>query len=278
MAYPAQIRPPVQPRAPIKPPSSLLAGAATDPFGLSSGAKPGQPGYQNPLKPPTLFTHVAGQKPFTAALAQPQGSVYDLSTDSGVAAQQAQGTFADQAAQASALRARQQSLLGYGDPNLAQSVLGDGTWAGLAGNNPNSTLAQLARTRDLNLKTLDDGLNANNLIYSGNRVVQETQQAQDYQSALAQAAAAEQAQLSGISDTLTGALQGTQQQRVQAIDDAATRAMNQAVTTGIDPGAQAAAAAHPANSVKKPLPSKLTQALTAPKALIRQKFISGRLD
>lgn len=281
MNMPSLIRPPVQPRTPLKPPGTLAQGAVTDPFGLSSGsAPPGEPGYQNPLKPPTLFSHQPGQKPFTAAIAQPQGSMYDLSTDPAVAAQTAYGTMADQQAQAAALRARQQSLLGYGDPALAQAVLGDGTWAGLAGNNPNSTLAQLARTRDQNLKTLDDGLNANNLIYSGNRVVQETQQAQDYQSALAQAAAQEQSALGGIDSTLTGALQGTQQQNIQAIDDAATRAMNNAVTTGIDPGKVTYDTGHPTAPApaKKTAPSKLTQAVTLPKGLVSRKFVQGRLD
>lgn len=91
--------------------------------------------------------------------------------------------------------------------------------------------------RDRNLKTLEDQLNAQNLTYGGYRISQEQQAAQDYQNALAQAAAQVNSNIGQIQSGLASTLNQNALQRASAMyqaehDDAAS-----AATTGTDPGA-----------------------------------------
>jgi len=233
------------------PPTPRLAAAAKDPYGLApnnragpygagagfappSGPQP--PRYtqaqvdaslaQNPLAShggyggPGLFPTPAAPTPTAAAV-----NHYDLNADPAL--QQIQslaGTSNDQA-RSGALKQRQNLLLAYGDKGVAESVLGTSDpIAAAAGNNPTGTVQQLGQSRDRNLKSLDEQLNQQNLGYSGYRVTQEQAAGQDYQNALASAAAGLNSNLDTVGSNLAAALAGNNQQIVQGINSAADRA------------------------------------------------------
>jgi hypothetical protein len=143
--------------------------------------------------------------------------VYDITTDPALQAITALTGRSDEDAQAQAMNQRQGQLLGYGDANLAQSVLGDPTIAQAAGANPTSTLAQLGQRRTQNIHDLTEGLNKQNLFYGGYRVTQEQQAAQDYQNAPAQAAAGVNTNLDTIGSNLATTLAQNQAQRIAAL-------------------------------------------------------------
>jgi hypothetical protein len=197
------------------------------------------------VAPPGSVAGTSGNTPTVPAGPQP----YDINTDPALQQVQAMTGMNDQQAQAAALKQKQDQLLAYGDPTLVSSVLGDPTIAQAAAANPTSTVAQLNMQRDRNLKTLTEGLNQSNLLYSGYRVNQETQAGQDYQNALAQAAAGVNTNLGGIDAQLAATLGTNQQQNVQALLDAYGRhATDPGVTpdTPTDPtGAGAGGAGDP---------------------------------
>lgn len=203
-----------------------VGGASPDARGGSAETNPNQSAAgSHPLIPtPTP----------TAA----QVNHYDLNTDPALQQIQALAGLSNEQAQAAALKQRQDQLLAYGDQSIAESILGAGDPIALAaGKNPTSTVAQLGQSRDRNLKSLTEALNQQNLGYSGYRVTQEQQAGQDYNNALAQAAAGLNSNLGTIDSNLTGQLSANQQQVAQAINDAANRAAQQALTSGVDPGA-----------------------------------------
>jgi hypothetical protein len=160
--------------------------------------------------------------PSPAASSLPQ---YDINTDPALQQTRALTGESDQQATADANAQRAAALIAYGDPKLAQAVLGDSNVAASAAGNPNSTVAQLGQQFGRNENQLTEALNANNLLYSGYRVQQEQQAEQDYQNALANAAGQVQGGLNTISGNLASALASNQQQREQALADAANRAM-----------------------------------------------------
>lgn len=151
-------------------------------------------------------------------------NVYDINTDPAYQQAQALVGLSNEQAAAAAQKQIKDLLVAYGDPALATQLGLGGDIAKAAGGNPNSTTAQLRTQRDRNLKNLEDQLNSANLSYSGYRVSQEKQAAQDYQNALAQAAAQVQAQIGQIQDQLNQAYQANNMQLYQAAQAAAANA------------------------------------------------------
>lgn len=266
--YTSYYRPPRQ--------TSLAAAASKDPYGLAPNNRSGplgigsSTGFAAPPRPsqPAGYTQAqvsaslaanpnASHGPYmgptmpaqyTPPPSPPTAAAvnsYDLSTDPALKQIQSLAGLSDTQAQAGALQQRQNLLLAYGDPNVAASVLGaTDPIVTAAAQNPTSTVHQLAQQRDRNVKTLDDQLEGTpNLGYSGYRITQETQAGQDYQNALAQAAAQLNQNLGSVDSNLASVLSANNEQRVQGINSAADRAAQAAAQTGVDPGALAGAAA-----------------------------------
>jgi hypothetical protein len=268
--YAGYYRPPVQ-RVVAGARSGLAAAAAAkDPYGLAPNNRPGPlgigagTGFAAPPRTaapkPVPASPIASTDPRIAAslaanpyaagaggslfagnLAAPTAADvnrYDLATDPGLQQIQSLVGLSNEQAKAGALKQRQNLVLAYGDPGVAHAVLGaDDPIAAAAAQNPTSTVAQLGQSRDRNLKTLDDALNADNLDYSGYRVNQEQQAGQDYQNALAQAAAGLNSNLDQVGSNLAGVLAGNNSQLVSGINSAADRAAQAATVSGVDPGA-----------------------------------------
>lgn len=242
-----------QPTTPVNTRSlALAAGQKTsqqDPFGLL--ASPGHAladGYFTPIasqasqqKTVVPATSGPGATPTSAAATPlPNGSpnaVFDINTDPALQKQNSYIGMNDTMAQSQALKAKQQELLGYGDPKLAAALFGpDDPFVQAAAKNPTSTLAQLGQQHDRGLTDMTENFNKSNLAYSGARVKGETQFGQDFQNALSQAAAAVNQNLSGIDSQLSQALAAGNQSRVTALGDAYGRHQN-------DPGVPEPAAA-----------------------------------
>jgi hypothetical protein len=286
--------------------SPLQAAAAKDPYGLAPNNRSGPLGIGSstgfaapPVTPKPTAPAIGGPspgargnsgesyptQPFVAAPppAPPTAAAvnsYDISTDPALKQIQSLAGLSDQQAQAGALQQRQQLLLAYGDPTVASSVLGaTDPIVQAAAQNPTSTVHQLGEQRDRNLKQLEDQLNAANLGYSGYKVTQETQAGQDFQNALAQAAAQLNQNLGGVDQNLAQALAANNEQRVQGINSAADRAAQQAAQTGVDPGAPAPSslAAAAAGSAPQGTPravDPVTQAIINKGLARRQDFLN----
>lgn len=156
-------------------------------------------------------------------------SQYDLNSDPVLQQVNAITALADQNAQAAALRNREQLLLNYGDPALTASLLGaNDPYVQAAGQNQESTLAQLLRSYHHGLQNFDTNLDPS-LAFSGYRVGQEGLIGQSYQDTLAQAAAGIQSGLGGITDQLNHQLEADNAQRAQALADAYQRAVQNAL-------------------------------------------------
>lgn len=213
------------------------APGASDPFGLSSGqtATPFTTGAYGAPAAISTAPRTAGQAaPPAQAPSQTQpsqnapqapptagASGYDINVDPLLQMTYAFTGMNDEQAQAQALKQRQQELLTYGDPSLAAAVLGQSDpFVQAAGQNPTSTLAQLRTGHDQATHDLTEALNKENLLYGGARILKEGQVANDYENALARAAAGVNTDLSGIDSGLAAALAGSQQSRIQGMQDA----------------------------------------------------------
>lgn len=221
---------------------------ASDPFGFQASRN--TTGYRDATPPaaaPVPAAHVsAATSPLTAAAtkpvvnpttltpsAAPTPGGYDINTDPTLQSITALTGLSDEQANAEALKQKQHQLLAYGDPGLAAAALGSNDpTVQAAGQNPTSTLSQLGHQRDQNLKSLTDQLFQSNLGYSGYRVTQEEQAAQDYQNQLANAAAGVNGNLDTISGNLSSTLAGNQQQRITAEQAARDRAVQAALAGG----------------------------------------------
>lgn len=165
-----------------------------------------------------------------AAGAMPDPAQYDLNADPVLQQVQAAVTLGDQQANTAALQAREQLLEQYGDPGLAASNLGaNDPMVKAAGANPESTLALLKRGYTQGLTNYENTLDPS-LIYSGARVHDEGLMGQQYQDRLAQAAAAVQSGLAGITGNLNSALASGQDKYDAALADAYNRAVQNALT------------------------------------------------
>lgn len=237
-----------KPPAPRKPALSLALAAAgapsaANPFGFRTArnttafaaptaAAPVQP--RRPVSAATSPVVAPAARPgvnptVTAPAAPPTPAVYDINTDPALQQVGIDAGLSDEQANAQALKERQQLALGYGSSEFARALGLDDSYAAAAAGNPSSTLAQLGQQRDRNSKSLTDQLNSANLLYSGYRVTQEQQAAQDYQNALAQAAAGVNSASDTIGSNLSGVLLGNQKAREQAINDAYNRSLQQAL-------------------------------------------------
>jgi len=190
--------------------------------------------------PATVHPPVSGSQDVTPPVAP---NAYDINTDPALQQANALIGLNDQQAQAEALKQKKNLLLEYGDPSLAAAVLGaaDPTVAA-AGANPFSTRASLQTQRDRNLHDLTEGLNKDNLLYSGYRLTQEDQAAHDFQDALAQAAAGVNSNLGNVDSTLAGLLAQSNRDRAGAIQDAYTRHKDEPGATTTDSGGAASGA------------------------------------
>lgn len=212
--------------------------------GGNGGNPPGQPrgggadsGGGTPLAPPspipTTSTKGGEQQPQPGGgtgTGAPPPSQYDLNSDPVLQQVNAITLLADQNAQAAALRNRQQMLLNYGDPALTASVLGtNDPYVQAAGQNQESTLAQLLRSYHHGLQSFDTNLDPS-LAFSGYRISQEGQIGQSYQDSLAQAAAGLQSGLGSVTDQLNQQLAADNAQRAAALADAYQRAVQAALT------------------------------------------------
>lgn len=214
-------------------PLASAAAGATNPFGLpgvggaATSGLGGAQGYQllNPpvkaaqSKPPTqtpvIPLPITAQTTPTAASAT-GSSMTDIATDPAIQQVNALVGLSDQQAQAQALKERQQLLLAYGDPTLAASVLGAGDpTVQAAAQNQESQLHQLDRQNMANLNDFNSQLDPS-LAYSGYKVGQEQQIGQNYQDALAQAAAGAQSGLDQITSNLNATLEQNAMQEEMA--------------------------------------------------------------
>jgi hypothetical protein len=231
-------------------PSGALAGGpasffGSDPFGLARG---GQVTVAPPIKTaprPAPYTAPAAgpsQQPPPQAIAQPPNTaapmpLYDYNTDPILQQVQALSTQQRGDAQSGALSLRKQLAIDYGDTDYARNVLGDEGTAQAAAGNPNSVRAQLLKSYQTGQGTLDENLNKANLFYGGERVKQQGQLTQNYQSQLAGATGNEQGALGNIQSNLTSALSAAdardQAAQAQAAAQAQQAAMQQALLAAL---------------------------------------------
>jgi hypothetical protein len=191
-----------------------LTGNPANPQQPAGGGQNAQPGGQD-----------------QAAAAAPPPGQYDLSADPVLQQIQASIERANANAGASALRAREQDLLQYGDSDLASSVLGaNDPMVQAAGQNQESTLALLKRGYDQGLWNLDNTMDPS-LLFSGARIKGEGDLGQGYQDRKAAAAAQIQSELGQITDAYNNALEGNQSQLDSALADAYARAVQAALTS-----------------------------------------------
>lgn len=233
---PQSIYPAVSPVAPVRAPSvststplsGLVAGAASsvgNAYGAlgqtvgGAAAKAGQTagsaasvygsGGVNPTK--TVSPSIA-PKPVAQAV---PGAAYDYTTDPILQQVQAQTSQALSQAASAALASKEQLAIQYGDTSLANS-LGDANTAQAAAQNPYSIFGMLTAQQPKDELALDETLNKGNLFYSGARINQQADLANQYGATRAQDAAQERAAL----DQITAA-QVQAEQNAQAQQDAA---------------------------------------------------------
>lgn len=232
-ANPGRAIPPAAAPTPAKPAAPAPSGLG----GQSLAQVLGLAGFNGMV--PGFSTDTYGRVIPPGSSGPPTVKAFDVNTDPTFQEANALIGKSDEEASAAALHQRQNTLLSYGDPSLASAVLGaSDPNVEAAAQNPTSTLAGLADQRTRNLHDLTEGLNKDNLLYSGYRVTQEGQAAHDYQNALATAAANVNSSLGGIDSSLAGALSANQASRVQALM-AAAALHAQDPGAAIDPGSGA---------------------------------------
>jgi hypothetical protein len=155
--------------------------------------------------------------------------LYDYNTDPVLQQISALSTQQRADAQSGAMSLRKQLAIDYGDTDYARSVLGDENTAQAAANNPNSVRAQLSKSYTQGQGTLDEALNKANLFYGGERIKQQGNLTQNYQSQLAGATGKEQGALGDINSNLTSALSAADARDQAAAQQAAYQAQQEAM-------------------------------------------------
>lgn len=235
--YGTQTAPKMQPFQPSRSLAQAAAGKPTsaDPFGLLSSDTTDraitrninggltQPQTQAPTtQGPVAQAPAAPQTPNSPQA--PQATIYDVNVDPALQQVNSYTGLSDSQAQAAADKQRRDALLQYGDQELVKSLYsGDENLAKAAGSNPTSTLNGLKHQRDLGLKSLTDSENAQNLFYSGHRINAESEFGQQFQNALAQAAAGINGTLDQIGGNERSALGQNAFARSQATGEAYNR-------------------------------------------------------
>lgn len=160
------------------------------------------------------------------------GSTFDLSSDPVLAQIK---TLADKSvadAQTGALDAKKQALIRFGDPTLATSLLGDTNTAAAAGQNPDSTLAQLLFQHQQQDQGIDQASNANNTFYGSAHANQLGDEAKNYELNRANAQNALYDLLTQADQGVSAAEQNAQGQYIAALPDAYSRAIAQPGAAG----------------------------------------------
>ena len=197
---------------------------------LQNGVQPagGASSVPSP-KPPSASTSNNAPGGGGAAGSAPPPA-FDLNADPVLQQVQAQMAASNSQAQAGALSQEEQALLQLGDPALAQSILGaNDPMLSAIGNNPESQYSQLGRQYKQELQQFGETIDPS-LVDSGYRVQQEGNMAQSYQDALAQAASGFQNQYQSIKDALAQTEAQNADTLSQALSDAYTRALQQALS------------------------------------------------
>jgi len=223
---------------PVAQPGSLARRAAAPPRPRAGGSRVATPARPAPQRPRIAMPAVGvGAAPPAAGAA---GA--DYSSDPILQAANQIATRNIGIAEAAAQAARSQALIAYGyAPELAGQY-GDANTEGSAKANTFSTLAQIAHNHELRAQQLDRNYGGNLFFSSarGNALGEEGRQTLGEQSA---AAAKLQEFLSGISDKLAGVKSSEGDRVYSAEQDAANRAVDQALRYGYGaPGAAAGGA------------------------------------
>lgn len=213
--------------------------------------KPAAPGATAP--PSTSTPPTAAPAPAPAAA---PGS-YDYSGDPILQAIRAQAGMDRTSAQAASDAARKQIAILLGD---ASGIIDDQGTAEAAKGNAFSTLARLASGYKDTTHGIDESANKANLFYSGHRGKWLGDALRNYEGQQYDARTAAQAQLGTVNQTLADALRTARQNEIQGEQDAYGRALQNALTYGIDPGAAASQAAAPAASAAAPSASSAPSA------------------
>lgn len=138
----------------------------------------------------------------------------------------------DASAQAGNLAARKQALESYGYDPALKGLYGDPGTQGTAQQNPFSTLAILARAHTQRQTDLNQNYNKANLFYSSARGQALQNEGTQYLGEQAGAAQKLQDFLTGLASSLAAEQQGSQQQIVQAEEDAYNRALQNSLKYG----------------------------------------------
>lgn len=208
-------------RAPSQPPLRTDASSS----GPGYGTRPARPPMMQQPQVNPQATAQNQQAPMTPQVG------YSFDADPILNQIQALSGQSRQDAETNAHALRLQLAQQYGDENLARQYGGESEAAAAKGN-PNSVLAQLAHSYELGQSGLEQALNQQNLYYSGARVKQLAELAQQYQSQQAGAAGQEQDALGGISSNLAAALHAADLRDIQAQQDAQNRALQAALGAG----------------------------------------------
>lgn len=217
---------------------------------------------------PGLGSDTSGKIPVipgasTGAVASTAGSALDYSGDPILQKIKALGQKNVGDAVQAANAGIKDSLIGFGDPNLARAAhfftpdagtttTGDESTAQAAAQNPLSTLAQLAAKHLQSNAAIDNATNKANLYYGSEHANELAQEGQNYLGSQAQAQSAEQQMLGQIAAALKGVRDSADQQQLSGEQDAYTRALQLALANGTG----SAAATTPTPTA--PLPSATT--------------------
>ena len=132
----------------------------------------------------------------------------------------------DQQARDAATAGKAQLLENYGDAGLANALGLGSNVAGVAGQNPNSILAQLLQTHNQNVGGINQADNKANLYYSSTHAHHLADEGRQYQTGRYNADQNVRGQLAQIDQTLAQALAANQAQRIQGAQDAYGRYVN----------------------------------------------------
>lgn len=166
---------------------------------------------------------VTGAQVQAAKPAAPNPNAYDYSGDPVLMQAKAFAAAANQQAQAQATARMQQLGIEYNDPS-----------------NPFSTVARIDRAGAKSVTDTNEAYNKQNLFYSGHRAKGLSELATALQQQKYDAANQYRAQTTDVTNNLASALLGNQQNVIGAEGDAYNRALQQALTYGINPGGASA--------------------------------------
>lgn len=184
------------------------------------------------------------QGPSSGASVSGGSATPNLDTDPILAQIKQLATKSDTDARAAAVSGKEQLVETLGDPELAAALGLGSNVAGVAGQNPNSTLAQILAGHQNALGAIDQGDNRANLFYSSTHAHNLANEGQAYQTNQYNARQDVRGKIGGIDQTLAQALADSQQRIAQAAADASNRilASGGGTLTAADAGAPSSGA------------------------------------